>query len=262
MDWMAETPAAPRRARTRSGREVKSIVMLGRITAPPTIRWRALKARDRGAISVYARGRDYHDVLKGRLKQLAGFMLRAVPRRRDGQGLRRHGAGDGEAAGRRQPGSAGRASTPISSRAISAPGCFSARFSPTLELAPGRAESRSLRLVPRLSRRLPDRRLPGALSARRAALHRLSHHRAQGPDSREFRATIGNRIYGCDDCLAVCPWNKFAQATREAKLVAPRGPRRPAACRTRRGWTTRRFARVFAAVRSSASAMRAFCAMY
>ena len=54
-------------------------------------------------------------------------------------------------------------------------------------------------------------RLPGALSARCAALHLLSHHRAQGPDPARAPPAMGNRIYGCDDCLAVCPWNKFAQ---------------------------------------------------
>ena len=77
-----------------------------------------------------------------------------------------------------------------------------------------------LRHLPRLSRHLPDRRLPGALPARCAPLHFLSHHRARGPIPREFRAAMGNRIYGCDDCLAVCPWNKFAQATHETKLEA------------------------------------------
>jgi epoxyqueuosine reductase len=59
---------------------------------------------------------------------------------------------------------------------------------------------------------------PYRLDARRCIAYLTIEHK--GPIPREFRAKIGNRIYGCDDCLAVCPWNKFAQATREAKLSA------------------------------------------
>ena len=92
-----------------------------------------------------------------------------------------------------------------------------------------RARGGPLRLLPRLPRRLPDRRLPGALPARCAALHLLPDHREQGPDPAPSSAqAIGNRIYGCDDCLAVCPWNKFAQrrsrgeARRRATICARR----------------------------------------
>jgi epoxyqueuosine reductase len=72
-----------------------------------------------------------------------------------------------------------------------------------------------------LPRHLPDGCLSRALPARCAALHLLPDHRAQGPDGREFREPMGNRIYGCDDCLAVCPWNKFAQAAG-ARAFHPR----------------------------------------
>ena len=77
-----------------------------------------------------------------------------------------------------------------------------------------------MRLVPGLSRHPPDRSLFVAdrPDARRCIAYLTIEHK--GPIPREFRAKIGNRIYGCDDCLAVCPWNKFAQATREAKLSA------------------------------------------
>ena len=187
----------------------------------PAIRWPARATQPR-RISVYARGATITRSIKARLKQLAALARRHRAGGR-GQGLRRYRAGDGEAARRRRPASAGRASTPISSRANSAPGCSSARSSPTLELPPDAPETRSLRRLPRLSRCLPDRGLSGALPARCAALHLLSHHRAQGPYRRaNFAPRIGNRIYGCDDCLAVCPWNKFAQVGARGRSSRPR----------------------------------------
>ena len=85
-----------------------------------------------------------------------------------------------------------------------------------------------MRLVPGLPRYLPDQSLPGAGADRCAALHQLPHHRAQGAIPRDLRPLMGNRIYGCDDCLAVCPWNKYARLTAEpaflprAELAAPR----------------------------------------
>ena len=74
--------------------------------------------------------------------------------------------------------------------------------------------------MPRLSRCLSDAGLsaPYRLDARRCISYLTIEHKGHIP--REFREAIGNRIYGCDDCLAVCPWNKFARASREAKLQA------------------------------------------
>ena len=74
--------------------------------------------------------------------------------------------------------------------------------------------------MPRLPRCLPDRRLPRTtyqLDARRCISYLTIEH--AGPIDREFRAALGNRIYGCDDCLAACPWNKFARQSREAAFV-------------------------------------------
>ena len=203
-------------------------------TAGATIRWRSWNGATRGAISVYAQGDDYHDVIKAAAEDAGALADRAGRRR--GEGVRRYRGGDGEAAARRRPGWAGRASTPISSRAIRLV-AVSRRDLHHARPAAGRRRDRSLRLLPRLPRRLPDRGLSRALPARCAALHFVSHHRAQGPDRRaNFATLMGNRIYGCDDCLAVCPWNKFAQQGREAKLAARADLRAPA----RRVGTSRR----------------------
>ena len=90
-----------------------------------------------------------------------------------------------------------------------------------LELPPDEAESDHCGTCRACLDICPTRGVSGALPARRAPLHLLSDDRAQGPDRAASSAPpIGNRIYGCDDCLAVCPWNKFAANAREAKLIA------------------------------------------
>ena len=114
--------------------EARSVIMLGMNYGPDDDPLAILAQRDRGAISVYAQGDDYHDLIKRRLKALARWLI--AQRRRRGEGVRRHRAGDGEAAGASAPASAGRASTPIWCRANSAPGCFSARSSPRWNCRP------------------------------------------------------------------------------------------------------------------------------
>ena len=179
---------------------------------------------ERAAISVYAQGDDYHDLIKARLKQLARW-------------LTANAGGDVKvfvdtAAVMEKPlaASAGLGwqgkHTNLVSRQFGSWLFLGAIFT-TLDLPADDAEARLLRQLPRLPRRLPDRGLPRALSldARRCISYLTIEHK--GPIPRELRPLMGNRIYGCDDCLAVCPWNKFAVAGREAKLAAREALRAP-----------------------------------
>ena len=219
MAWMAET--SERRASPRAlWPQVKTIVMLGVNYGPAEDPLAALKARDRGAISVYARSRDYHDVLKGRLKQLAGFIAaRASPNPCEvkvfvdtAPVMEKPLA---EAAGLGWQGK----HTNLVSRDFGSWLFLGAIFS-DLELAPDAPEHDHCGSCRACLDICPTEAFPAPyrLDARRCIAYLTIEHK--GPIPREFRAKIGNRIYGCDDCLAVCPWNKFAQATREAKLSA------------------------------------------
>jgi epoxyqueuosine reductase len=216
MEWLAET--RDRRANPQSlWPEVRSVIMLAMNYGPQTDPLENLAQKSRATISVYARNRDYHDIIKGKLKQLAGkFASRA--------------GGDvkvfvdtapvmekplAQAAGL---GWIGKHTNLVSRNHGS--WLFLGSIFTTVELPPDAPPRRSLRLMPGLSFSLSDRRVSRALPDRCAALHFLSHHREQGADSHEFRTPMGNRIYGCDDCLAVCPWNKYAQSASEMKLVA------------------------------------------
>ena len=147
--------------------------------------------------------------------------------RRRGQGVRRYRRGDGKAAGAgRGPGLAGQAHQSgvarirllaVSRRDLHRRSiCRATTPRPTIA-APARPASISAR-----PRRFPA---PYKLDARRCISYLTIENK--GPIPREFRKAIGNRIYGCDDCLAVCPWNKFAQAGRETKLAAREELRAP-----------------------------------
>ena len=181
----ARWTGSPRRAARRGDPralwpEVRSIVMLGMNYGPDArSAARCSPSADRGAISVYAQNRDYHDVIKGRLKEIAGKLAARA-------------GGDvkvfvdtapvmekplAEAAGLGWQGK----HTNLVSREFGS-WLFLGTIFTTAELARRRARGRPLRLLPRLPRRLPDRCLSGALPARCAALHLLPDHREQGAD--------------------------------------------------------------------------------
>jgi epoxyqueuosine reductase len=224
MDWMAA--AKERRADPRKlWPEVKSIIMLGMNYGPEGDPLEALADRRTANISVYARGSDYHDLIKGRLK-LLGSWLAAQAR---GTGLKVFVDTApvmekplAQAAGL---GWAGKHSNLVS-RAFGS-WLFLGSIFTTLELAPdtpGRDHCGSCRKCLDVC---PTRAFPRpyVLDARRCISYLTIEHK--GHISRELRPLMGNRIFGCDDCLAVCPWNKFAAQAREAKLQARDGLRAP-----------------------------------
>jgi epoxyqueuosine reductase len=216
MDWMATT--SPRRGDPRAlWQEVRAIIMLGMNYGPAADPLAILRQRGRGAISVYAQGDDYHDIIKPRLKALARWLIA-------------HGGGDAKvfvdtAAVMEKPlaeaasvGWQGK-HTNLVSRQYGSWLFLGAIFS-TLALDPDAPEAdhcghcrACLDICPTAA--FPE---PYRLDARRCISYLTIEHK--GPIARALRPLMGNRIYGCDDCLAVCPWNKFAQIGREARLSA------------------------------------------
>lgn len=216
MEWM-ETTAERRVAPKALWSEARSIVMLGanygRSGDPLSI----LNEPGLGAVSLYARRRDYHDVLKGRLKLLAGFMLSKA------------GGGDAkvfvdtapvmekplaQAAGLGWQGK----HTNLVSREFGSWLLLGVIFT-DLALEPDPPETDHCGACRKCLDVCPTKAFPAPyrLDARRCIAYLTIEHKGHIP--REFRVAIGNRVFGCDDCLAVCPWNKFAQEAREAKLA-------------------------------------------
>ena len=234
------------------------MIVLGINYGPDEDPLASLARRDRATISVYARHRDYHDLIKGRLKQLAGW-LHAEFGAQVKVFVDTAPVLEKPLAQQAGIGWQGKHSNLVSRRFGS--WLFLGEIFTDLRARAGSAGGRPLRQLPRLPGRLPDRRVPGALPARRAALHLVPHDRAPGPHpARVPRAPIGNRIYGCDDCLAVCPWNKFARTASEAKLQARDDLRAPRAGRARPARRRRLPARALPARRSSAPGAIGSCA--
>ncbi len=216
MDWLAET--AERRGDPRLLWDgVRSVVMLGLNYGPEDDPLAALAQRHRGSISVYARGRDYHDLIKGRLKQI-GSRLAA----RTGAGLKvfvdTAPVMEKPLAAAAGLGWQGK-HTNLVSRQFGSWLFLGALFTEAV-LAPDAAETDHCGSCRACLDACPTGAFPAPyrLDARRCISYlTIEHH---GPIPTQFRRAIGNRIYGCDDCLAACPWNKFAAAGREAKLAA------------------------------------------
>ena len=216
MGWMAEASERRKNPRTLWA-DAQSVIMLGCNYGPDHNPLDSLKQRASGNVSVYARGRDYHDVLKGRLKQIAsrlaartGWQVKvfvdtaplmekplAAAAGIGWQGKhtnlvsRDYGSWlflgaivtDGRLA----------ADTPSTDSCGSCTAC--------LDICPTNA--------------FPA---PYKLDARRCISYLTIEFSGHIP--RDFRQSMGNRIFGCDDCLAVCPWNKFAAASAELKFAS------------------------------------------
>ncbi len=216
MGWL-EKKAERRESPSALWPEARAVVMLGMNYGPDTDPLKTLAERDRATISVYARHRDYHDLIKGKLKRIAGrfaaYAQSDVKVFVDTAPLMEKPLAEAAGIGwqgkhtnlvSREFGSwlflgAILTEVPLPADEPEADRCGTCRA--CLDICPTNA--------------FPA---PYRLDARRCISYLTIEH--AGPIPREFRAAIGNRIYGCDDCLAVCPWNKFAQATREAKLKA------------------------------------------
>lgn len=216
MDWM-KTRAQERASPRRLWPEVKSIVMLGLNYGPADDPLDALERTNTGAVSVYAQNRDYHDVVKKRLKALGRWMTRefdcnikvfvdTAPVMEKPLAM---------AAGLGWQGK----HTNLVSRAYGSWLFLGAVFS-TLALSADAPEADHCGQCRRCIDVCPTNAIPNAyeLDARRCISYLTIE--LKGPIPVEFRRAIGNRIYGCDDCLAVCPWNKFASRAREAAFHA------------------------------------------
>ena len=219
MGWMAETferRADPRKLMA----DARSIVVLGLNYGPESDPLAALSRPETGAISVYARHRDYHDVLKGKLKELAAFLVAAArPEKADVKVfVDTAPLMEKPLAARAGLGWQGK-HTNLVSREFGS-WLFLGAIVTNLELPPDPAELDHCGQCRACLDVCPTAAFPAPyqLDARRCISYLTIEH--GGPIPRELRPAMGNRIYGCDDCLAVCPWNKFASEGREAKLAA------------------------------------------
>jgi epoxyqueuosine reductase len=216
MEWMAET-AERRSSPAALWDEARSIIMLGVNYGPDRDPLETLAQRDRGTVSVYARNRDYHEIIKGKLKELAGLLSRrsgaAVKVFVDTAPVMEKPLA--EAAGLGWQGK----HTVLVSREFGSWLFLGAIFT-SAELPVDAPHEESCGTCRRCLDICPTNAFPAPfqLDARRCLAYLNIEHK--GPIPVEFRAPMGNRIYGCDDCLAICPWNKFASVAKEAKLQA------------------------------------------
>ncbi len=224
MEWLAER-SHWRGAPQILWPEARTVIVLGESYTPEDDPLAVLGQRDRGNISVYARGRDYHDTVKKRLKRLARWLIA-------------QGGGEvkvfvdtapvpekplAQAAGLGWQGK----HTNLVSRDLGSWFFIGSVFT-TLELETDPAETDHCGSCRACLDICPTDAFPAPyqLDARRCISYLTIEHK--GPVDEALRPLLGNRIYGCDDCLAVCPWNKFAVAAREVKyharedLIAPR----------------------------------------
>jgi epoxyqueuosine reductase len=216
MDWLANEPA--RRASPRVlWSDVHSVIMLGMNYGPDENPLALLEQTTRGNISVYARGDDYHDLIKKRLKTLARWLLEKaggdvkvfVDTAAVMEKPLAHAAGLGWQGKH----------TNLVSREYGSWLFLGAIFT-TLDLPRDTADIDHCGSCQACLDICPTNAFPAPyrLDARKCISYLTIEHKGAIP--REHREAIGNRIYGCDDCLSVCPWNKFAQAGHEAKLAA------------------------------------------
>ncbi|MEZ5743157.1 MAG: tRNA epoxyqueuosine(34) reductase QueG [Sphingomonadaceae bacterium] len=224
MDWM-ETRAHHRRSPQALWPEARSVIALGMSYAPGHDPLALADHPDHARISVYAQGKDYHDTVKKALKALARWIVLESQKRGIGEAqvkvftdtapvLEKPLA---EAAGLGWQGK----HTNLVNREHGS-WLFLGEIYTSLELSWKSQDSGQCGTCSACLSACPTDAFPAPyqLDARRCISYLTIEHK--GPIQPEFREALGNRIYGCDDCLAVCPWNKFADAARANKAFLPR----------------------------------------
>jgi epoxyqueuosine reductase len=219
MDWLARNPE--RRGDPQIfWNEARSVIMLGANYAGRHDPLAVLQQRDRGAISIYAQRSDYHDVIKRRLKSLARWLAQETGSEAGGEMkvfVDTAALMEKPLAEKAGLGWQGK-HTNLVSRELGS-WLFLGAILTTLELPADTPEADHCGSCRACLDVCPTHAFPAPyrLDARRCISYLTIEHK--GPIAPELRPLMGNRIYGCDDCLAVCPWNKFAQASRDAKLA-------------------------------------------
>ncbi|TXM72070.1 tRNA epoxyqueuosine(34) reductase QueG [Methylobacterium sp. WL12] len=216
MDWMQDR--ADQRASPKTlWPGVRSIIVLATNYGPETDPLDLLARKDRGAIAAYAQRRDYHDVVKGRLKELGGYL-----------------SAKGDVRVKVFCDTA-----PVMEKPLAAAAGLGWQGKHTVLLSRRHGNWLLLGAIYTSAELEPDAPEPDRCGSCRACLdvcptnafpapYRLDARRCisyltiehAGPIAPEFRKAIGNRVFGCDDCLAICPWNKFAHAARDARMAA------------------------------------------
>ena len=216
MGWMADR--ADQRADPQTlWRDAVSIISLGLSYAPAEAPLATLAKSERGTISVYARNRDYHDIIKGKLKHLAQALIA-----RAGGSVKVFV----DTAPVMEKPLAQQAGLGWQGKHTNLVSCshgswlLLGEIMTTLDLPPDPPHADRCGSCTKCQTACPTNAFPAPyrLDATRCIAYLTIEH--PGPIPLEFRKAIGNRIYGCDDCLAVCPWNKFAEAARTQKLAA------------------------------------------
>lgn len=218
MGWMAErshwraNPAA-------LWPEAKSVIMLAELYTPDHDPMQVISQPERGAISVYAQGRDYHDIVKKRLKRVGRWLIEQARNEQIKVFVDTAPVMEKPLAQAAGLGWQGK-HTNLLSRKLGSWFFLGAIFT-TIDFAPDPPEPPHCGNCRACLDACPTKAFPAPfqLDARRCISYLTIEHK--GPVDPELRPLMGNRIYGCDDCLAACPWNKFAQDAHEIRYHGP-----------------------------------------
>ena len=216
MGWMAERMAW-RGNPAALWPEARTVIMLAELYSPEGDPLAVLDERQRGVVSVYAQGRDYHDLVKKRLKRLGRWLISAAEKGSDSPKIKvfvdTAPVMEKPLAAAAGLGWQGK-HTNLVSRELGSWFFLGAIFT-TLDLPKDAAEPDHCGSCCACLDICPTAAFPAPyqLDARRCISYLTIEHR--GPVDEDLRTLMGNRIFGCDDCLAVCPWNKFAKAATE-----------------------------------------------